>query len=161
MSMLSGFRALDLTDEKGLLCGKVLGDLGVEVVANSVEVRLERAIGCDDFAETIPRFLDVLGGMVDVEDLLALVKVEVHPETVDEVDRVPVRVVVSGGDRDCARGAVSAHEELDYRCRADAEIDDGASCGHQSTGYGLLEHSARCTCIHSEQDFAAIEIRSE
>jgi crotonobetainyl-CoA:carnitine CoA-transferase CaiB-like acyl-CoA transferase len=30
--MLSGYRALDLTDEKGFLCGKVLGDLGVDVV---------------------------------------------------------------------------------------------------------------------------------
>ncbi|MFH1351199.1 MAG: hypothetical protein ABII26_09710 [Pseudomonadota bacterium] len=26
--MLTGYRVLDLTDEKGLLCGKILGDLG-------------------------------------------------------------------------------------------------------------------------------------
>jgi len=30
--MLSNCRALDLTDEKGFLCGKVLGDLGVDVI---------------------------------------------------------------------------------------------------------------------------------
>jgi crotonobetainyl-CoA:carnitine CoA-transferase CaiB-like acyl-CoA transferase len=30
--MLSHCRALDLTDEKGFLCGKVLGDLGVDVI---------------------------------------------------------------------------------------------------------------------------------
>jgi crotonobetainyl-CoA:carnitine CoA-transferase CaiB-like acyl-CoA transferase len=30
--MLSPYRALDLTDEKGLLCGKILGDLGADVV---------------------------------------------------------------------------------------------------------------------------------
>ncbi len=30
--MLSPYRALDLTDEKGLLCGKILGDLGVDVI---------------------------------------------------------------------------------------------------------------------------------
>ena len=30
--MLSNCRALDLTDEKGLLCGKILGDLGAEVI---------------------------------------------------------------------------------------------------------------------------------
>lgn len=30
--MLAGCRALDLTDEKGFLCGKMLADLGVEVV---------------------------------------------------------------------------------------------------------------------------------
>ena len=29
---LSGYRVLDLTDEKGLLCGKILGDLGADVV---------------------------------------------------------------------------------------------------------------------------------
>jgi len=29
---LKGYRALDLTDEKGYLCGKILGDLGVEVI---------------------------------------------------------------------------------------------------------------------------------
>ena len=29
---LSGYRALDLTDEKGLLCGKILADLGVDVI---------------------------------------------------------------------------------------------------------------------------------
>jgi crotonobetainyl-CoA:carnitine CoA-transferase CaiB-like acyl-CoA transferase len=29
---LTGYRALDLTDEKGLLCGKILADLGVDVI---------------------------------------------------------------------------------------------------------------------------------
>jgi crotonobetainyl-CoA:carnitine CoA-transferase CaiB-like acyl-CoA transferase len=32
MQMLSGCRALDLTDEKGFLCGKILADLGVDVI---------------------------------------------------------------------------------------------------------------------------------
>ena len=31
-SLLGNFRVLDLTDEKGLLCGKILGDLGADVV---------------------------------------------------------------------------------------------------------------------------------
>jgi len=31
-SMLSPYRVLDLTDEKGLLCGKLLGDLGADVI---------------------------------------------------------------------------------------------------------------------------------
>src|SRR5512136_9515 len=30
--MLGGYRVLDLADEKGLLCGKVLGDLGADVI---------------------------------------------------------------------------------------------------------------------------------
>jgi len=30
--MLSPYRALDLTDEKGFLCGKILGDLGADVI---------------------------------------------------------------------------------------------------------------------------------
>jgi crotonobetainyl-CoA:carnitine CoA-transferase CaiB-like acyl-CoA transferase len=30
--MLSGYRALDLTDKRGLLCGKILADLGAEVI---------------------------------------------------------------------------------------------------------------------------------
>ncbi len=30
--MLSTYRALDLTDEKGLLCGKILGDMGADVI---------------------------------------------------------------------------------------------------------------------------------
>jgi len=31
-SVLNKYRALDLTDEKGFLCGKILGDLGVDVI---------------------------------------------------------------------------------------------------------------------------------
>lgn len=31
-SMLSGYRVLDLTDEKGYLCGRILGDLGADVI---------------------------------------------------------------------------------------------------------------------------------
>lgn len=31
-SMLSGYRVIDLTDEKGLLAGKILGDLGADVI---------------------------------------------------------------------------------------------------------------------------------
>jgi crotonobetainyl-CoA:carnitine CoA-transferase CaiB-like acyl-CoA transferase len=30
--VLTGCRALDLTDEKGFLCGKILADLGVDVI---------------------------------------------------------------------------------------------------------------------------------
>jgi len=30
--MLSPYRVLDLTDKKGLLCGKLLGDLGADVI---------------------------------------------------------------------------------------------------------------------------------
>ena len=32
MTLLSGCRALDLTDDKGFLCGKILADLGVDVI---------------------------------------------------------------------------------------------------------------------------------
>ena len=31
-SLLSLYRALDLTDEKGALCGRILGDFGVDVI---------------------------------------------------------------------------------------------------------------------------------
>jgi len=30
--MLSPYRVLDLTDERGLLCGKILADLGADVI---------------------------------------------------------------------------------------------------------------------------------
>ena len=30
--LLSGYRVLDLTDDKGFLCGKILGDLGADVI---------------------------------------------------------------------------------------------------------------------------------
>jgi crotonobetainyl-CoA:carnitine CoA-transferase CaiB-like acyl-CoA transferase len=31
-SLLSGYRALDLTDEKGFVCGKILAALGIETI---------------------------------------------------------------------------------------------------------------------------------
>ena len=31
--MLANYRVLDLTDERGILCGKILGDLGADVLA--------------------------------------------------------------------------------------------------------------------------------
>ena len=31
-SLMEGYRGLDLADEKGLLCGKLLGDLGADVI---------------------------------------------------------------------------------------------------------------------------------
>ncbi|MHA1216846.1 MAG: CoA transferase, partial [Candidatus Thorarchaeota archaeon] len=31
-ALLGGYRGLDLTDEKGLLCGRMLADLGAEVI---------------------------------------------------------------------------------------------------------------------------------
>ncbi len=46
--LLSGFRALDLTDEKGFVCGKILATLGVEVI------KVERPGG--DPARMIPPF---------------------------------------------------------------------------------------------------------
>ena len=32
VTLLNGRRALDLTDDKGFLCGKILADLGVDVI---------------------------------------------------------------------------------------------------------------------------------
>ena len=46
--MLSPYRVLDLTDEKGLLCGKLLGDLGADVI------KIERP--CGDPARKIGPF---------------------------------------------------------------------------------------------------------
>jgi len=48
-SLLSGFRALDLTDEKGLVCGKILAALGIDVI------KIEKPGG--DPARSIPPFL--------------------------------------------------------------------------------------------------------
>ncbi len=52
--LLKGFRMLDLSDEKGALCGKILADLGVEVI------KVEPPQGCS--TRRIPPFLeDVVG----------------------------------------------------------------------------------------------------
>ncbi|MFC1900141.1 CaiB/BaiF CoA transferase family protein [Chloroflexota bacterium] len=47
--MLSPYRVLDLTDEKGLLCGKILADLGADVI------QVEPPVG--NSARSIPPFL--------------------------------------------------------------------------------------------------------
>lgn len=47
-SMLSPYRALDLADEKGLMCGKILGDMGADVI------KIERPGG--DLARNIGPF---------------------------------------------------------------------------------------------------------
>lgn len=47
-AMLSPYRVLDLTDEKGLLCGKILGDIGADVI------KIERPGG--DIARNIGPF---------------------------------------------------------------------------------------------------------
>ena len=49
-SLLSGYRALDLTDEKGFICGKILATLGIEVI------KVEPPDG--DPARGIPPFLN-------------------------------------------------------------------------------------------------------
>jgi crotonobetainyl-CoA:carnitine CoA-transferase CaiB-like acyl-CoA transferase len=49
-SLLSGFRALDLTDEKGFICGKILAALGVETI------KIEPPGG--DLARRIPPYIN-------------------------------------------------------------------------------------------------------
>ena len=48
--LLKGFRMLDLTDEKGALCGKIFADMGAEVI------KVEPPEGCS--SRTIPPFLE-------------------------------------------------------------------------------------------------------
>ena len=52
--MLSPYRALDLTDEKGLLCGKILADLGADVI------QVERPEG--NPARSIPPYFEDVAG---------------------------------------------------------------------------------------------------
>ena len=54
MGMLEPYRVLDLTDEKGLFCGKVLADLGAEVI------QVEKPAG--NPARSIPPFLKDAAG---------------------------------------------------------------------------------------------------
>ena len=49
--MLSPYRVLDLTDEKGFLCGKLLGDLGADVI------KIEKP-GCDPARNQGPFYHD-------------------------------------------------------------------------------------------------------
>ena len=53
--LLKGLRMLDLADEKGALCGKILADMGVEVI------KVEPPEGCS--TRRIPPFLDDLPGL--------------------------------------------------------------------------------------------------
>ena len=48
--LLKGFRMLDLTDEKGALCGKIFADMGAEVI------KVEPPEGCS--SRTIPPFVE-------------------------------------------------------------------------------------------------------
>jgi benzylsuccinate CoA-transferase BbsE subunit len=52
--LLKGFRMLDLTDEKGALCGKMFADMGAEVI------KVEPPEGCP--TRSIPPFLDDIPG---------------------------------------------------------------------------------------------------
>jgi len=52
--MLSPYRALDLTDEKGLLCGKILADLGADVI------QVEKPGG--NPARSVPPFFEDVAG---------------------------------------------------------------------------------------------------
>ncbi len=58
-SLLNGYRALDLTDEKGFLCGKILAAMGVDTI------KVERPGG--DSSRNIPPFV---GGVADPEKSL-------------------------------------------------------------------------------------------
>lgn len=42
MCALSGYRVLDLTDEKGMLCSRLLSDMGAEVVGFTEAVQVLR-----------------------------------------------------------------------------------------------------------------------
>jgi len=53
--LLKGFRMLDLTDEKGALCGKIFADMGAEVI------KVEPPAGCT--TRTIPPFLEDIPGL--------------------------------------------------------------------------------------------------
>jgi benzylsuccinate CoA-transferase BbsE subunit len=53
--LLKGFRMLDLTDEKGALCGKIFADLGAEVI------KVESPGGCS--TRSIPPFLEDVPGL--------------------------------------------------------------------------------------------------
>src|SRR5689334_7962639 len=48
--LLNGFRMLDLTDDRGAMCGKIFADLGAEVI------KIEPPTGCS--TRRIPPFLD-------------------------------------------------------------------------------------------------------
>ena len=57
--MLSSYRILDLTNEKGFLCGKALGDFGADIFVESFTTGTleKRGLGYEDLKKINPRLI--------------------------------------------------------------------------------------------------------
>ena len=76
--LLSPFRVLDLTDELGFLCGKILGDLGADVI------KVEKP-GGDPARKIGPFFHD----QPEPEKSIFRLTVHYPPDSVDKVLEIP------------------------------------------------------------------------
>src|SRR5262245_30413072 len=99
--------------------------------------------------------------MIDVQQLFSLPRVQVKPVAADEFQRVPLRRVVAGGDRNSARRAEVFDRKLHCRCGADAQVNRLATGGEQSGHHGGPNHRPRRARVAANQNAAAAQISSD
>ena len=121
-------------------------------VGQVVEVRVERARVLDEPSQRIPLDIRRAPQVVEVEQLAGLGARQIPAVRSEELQRVPVRVVVARADRDAAGRADPANGVLHHRRGRQAEVDHVAARGEQRRQHGLAEHDAAGARVAAQHD---------
>src|SRR5262249_7909845 len=96
--------------------------------------------------------------MKDVQQLFGLPRVQVKPVAAHEFQRVPLRRIVAGGDRNSARRVKVCDRKLHRRRGADAQINRLAAGGEQSGHHRGAHHRPRRAPLTAPQNAPAPKV---
>src|SRR5262245_5253563 len=96
----------------------------------------------------------VIALVIDVEQLARLPRAQKQPFGVDELQRVPFRRIMAGGDGYAALSVALLDHQLHGRYGTYIEVDHTAAARKQSSDHRLANHLARCARVAPDDDRA-------
>ena len=105
--------------------------------------------------------LGVIALVINIEQFTRLTRIEKKTVRTDELQRVPLRGIVTRSDRDSPVRFSTPHLQLHCRHRNDTDVDDAAAARKDSGDHRVFDHLAGRARIATDYDRPRSGVRAE
>src|SRR5215510_7413508 len=99
--------------------------------------------------------------VINVQELTGLCAVQKEAAPPDELQRIPLRRIVTRGDRNPAMRVMMSDGQLNRRDRTHTDVENATAAREQAGNYRVFDHFARSARIAAHDNGAAADVSAE